>query len=210
MTTNPETAGVEPEGRAISDHPCHGLFTTAGDRLTHRHWFQGGDLMPTCERCGTLIDRHHKEVGPVSWEPEKRKEIITSQDRYELSQAAMSALGEWLVWPDAGRDGPREVTVEQTLSFLRGLPNKLGYTHPAPASNTTSEGEVWRHKKRGTNYEKIGVAELQCATGQNPGEGEGLVIYRGEDGKLWARLADEFHDGRFEWVPLAAIRSGSV
>lgn len=58
-------------------------------------------------------------------------------------------------------------------------------------------GELWRHVKRGTVYEKIGVAELQCATGQNPGEGEGLVIYRGEDGKLWARMADEFHDGRF-------------
>ncbi|WP_394657635.1 hypothetical protein [uncultured Novosphingobium sp.] len=39
---------------------------------------------------------------------------------------------------------------------------------------------------------------MQCAAGLNPGEGDGLVIYRGEDGKLWARLADEFHDGRFE------------
>lgn len=113
--------------RPISEHPCHGWFTSAGDRLTHRHWFQDGELMPTCERCGTGIDREHKETGPISWGPEKRREVITLADRHAISKAAMTALGEWLAWPDAGRDGPREVTVQQTLSFLRGLPNSLGY-----------------------------------------------------------------------------------
>ncbi|MBB4856978.1 hypothetical protein HNO88_000275 [Novosphingobium chloroacetimidivorans] len=53
--------------RPISEHPCHGLFRTAGDKLSHRHWFQNNQLMPTCERCGTPIDREHNEVGPVSW-----------------------------------------------------------------------------------------------------------------------------------------------
>lgn len=60
--------------RPITEHPCHGLFSTAGDRLTHRHWFRDNALMPTCERCGTPIDREHKEVGPVSWTPEYRGE----------------------------------------------------------------------------------------------------------------------------------------
>lgn len=58
------------------------------------------------------------------------------------------------------------------------------------------EGEKYRHVKRGTVYEVVGVAELQIAA-NTPSEGDGLVIYRGDDGKFWARLADEFHDGRF-------------
>ena len=57
--------------------------------------------------------------------------------------------------------------------------------------------ERYRHKKRGTVYEVIGSAELQVA-GLAPDEGDHLAVYRGEDGKLWARPYDEFHDGRFE------------
>ena len=57
----------------------------------------------------------------------------------------------------------------------------------------------WRHVERGTVYEEIGRAELQAA--MDLIEGDTLVIYRGEDGKLWARQEDEFEDGRFEALP---------
>lgn len=56
----------------------------------------------------------------------------------------------------------------------------------------------WRHKKRDTVYEEIGRAQLQMST--EVVEGSELVIYRGSDGKLWAREAGEFEDGRFERV----------
>jgi hypothetical protein len=55
----------------------------------------------------------------------------------------------------------------------------------------------WRHRKRGTAYVEIGRATLQAATGP-AGEGDTLVIYRGEDGRIWAREVHEFEDGRFE------------
>ena len=57
------------------------------------------------------------------------------------------------------------------------------------------QGQTWQHVKRGTTYEVIGVAELQA--GQLQAEHAELVIYRGEDGKLWARNSGEFTDGRF-------------
>lgn len=49
---------------------------------------------------------------------------VTPSDE-EIAAAARQSLGEWLAWPDAGRDGPREVTNEQVKSWLSGLPNKI-------------------------------------------------------------------------------------
>lgn len=62
---------------------------------------------------------------------------------------------------------------------------------------------IYQHKARGTLYEVLGDAELQMAPGTPIEEGWKLVIYRGQDGKLWARPSDEFHDGRFVGVDTA-------
>lgn len=60
-----------------------------------------------------------------------------------------------------------------------------------------------RHKKRGSTYAVLGVAELQIACSPIF-EGSKLTIYRcEEDGKLWARDQIEFNDGRFEELPVA-------
>jgi hypothetical protein len=56
----------------------------------------------------------------------------------------------------------------------------------------------WRHKKRRTTYTEVGRAELQSSMPLD--EGDIMVVYRGDDGKLWVRPADEFDDGRFEEV----------
>ena len=57
----------------------------------------------------------------------------------------------------------------------------------------------WRHVQRGTEYAEVARAELQDATGWVV-EGCTLVIYRGKDGKCWARKDSEFEDGRFERI----------
>jgi hypothetical protein len=59
-------------------------------------------------------------------------------------------------------------------------------------------GSKWRHKRRGTSYEVVGMAELQMTT--DLVDGSELVVYRGDDGKLWAREYGEFTDGRFECI----------
>jgi hypothetical protein len=63
---------------------------------------------------------------------------------------------------------------------------------------TLTEERRVRHKKRGTTYVVVGTAELQMAT--DLVDGAFLIIYKGDDGKLWARQEDEFEDGRFEDV----------
>lgn len=64
-----------------------------------------------------------------------------------------------------------------------------------------------KHKVRGTTYEVLGLAEGQISVpnvaskygaGSLVFEGTRLMVYRGEDGKLWWRFPDEFGDGRFE------------
>jgi hypothetical protein len=77
----------------------------------------------------------------------------------------------------------------------------------AEAISTASEGARYRHVKRGTVYEVLGKGRLQCAANAALDDSE-VVIYRGNDGKLWARGVDEFYDGRFE--PIAASPSDSV
>jgi hypothetical protein len=60
-------------------------------------------------------------------------------------------------------------------------------------------GERIRHIQRGTEYDVLGVAELQIADASVL-EGSKLAIYRGNDGKLWAREVGEFRDGRFKTI----------
>lgn len=65
--------------------------------------------------------------------------------------------------------------------------------------------QLYRHKKRGTVYEILhDNASMQCATEEQferMFEDENWIVYRNV--KTWAvyvRLAEEFHDGRFEKV----------
>lgn len=54
-----------------------------------------------------------------------------------------------------------------------------------------------RHRKRGTCYSVV----TRCALLQSAepiGEAAVLVIYKGDDGRFWARPESEFDDGRFE------------
>ena len=71
-----------------------------------------------------------------------------------------------------------------------------------PEDGEPRDGEVYRHRARGTCSTVVGYASLQ--TDRPIGDDEGLVIYRGKDGKLWARPVREFRDGRFEPVPNAS------
>ena len=74
--------------------------------------------------------------------------------------------------------------------------------------------EIYRHKKRGTEYEFIAKAKLQasnlCVEGWDdvwqtstfkPLDMVDVAIYRSlEDNEYWVRLWSEWTDGRFEKV----------
>lgn len=79
---------------------------------------------------------------------------------------------------------------------MEGLENtaqnfRASLTTPAPGWKPTH-----RHVGRGTVYTVVGEATLQTTIELY--DYEPLVIYRGEDGQLWARPTSEFNDGRFE------------
>lgn len=72
--------------------------------------------------------------------------------------------------------------------------------------NAKGRLELYRHKKRGTSYAKIGTAVIQTEVWEdefgNPVDGEKLVLYQSlDDGKYYVRTPEEFEDGRFEKLP---------
>lgn len=60
-------------------------------------------------------------------------------------------------------------------------------------------GERVRHQQRGTEYEVLGLTELQIAYAPVM-VGSKLDIFRSKDSRLWAREVGEFRDGRFETI----------
>lgn len=72
-----------------------------------------------------------------------------------------------------------------------------------------------RHVKTGGEYALIGIGTMQAAKWIDPIPPHGLghprvdmrevAIYRGADGKLWARPSEEFDDGRFEALPAPPV-----
>lgn len=83
----------------------------------------------------------------------------------------------------------------------------LGYRASTPTEKEV--GEVWRHKKRGTTYKRIGRAHLQTQI-DLPDDAQ-VEVYQSEaDGALWVRPSGEFFDGRFEKIVEAAPRARSA
>lgn len=111
--------------------------------------------------------------------------------------------GTALVWRTDLLDMHHRLIRMTALAELRG--EKLAETANPPTAQAASPADDgdragegrYRHNARGTEYDLIGTAELQDATGNGVEEGALLAIYRGDDGKLWARRHREFGDGRF-------------
>ncbi|PYE86890.1 DUF1653 domain-containing protein [Phyllobacterium leguminum] len=68
------------------------------------------------------------------------------------------------------------------------------------------------HRKRGSTYQVTGIALVQTDSGLR--DMDAVVLYRGEDGRLWVRGVEEFIDGRFEPIdpvpPLTPDAEGGI
>lgn len=161
-----------------------------------------GEAM-VCTGCGTTRTLDHiRYIKPkaLSCCPERKmipvREAIAT-DRANDEQRAREVL-EATRERDLFRDTDHLPKVAEDTA-IRAM---LAFASPVAGG----EVERYRHKARGTEYDLIGTAELQDARGDGVPEGALLAIYRGDDGKLWARRHSEFGDGRFERI-LAALAS---
>jgi hypothetical protein len=60
--------------------------------------------------------------------------------------------------------------------------------------------QLWRHKKRGSEYLEIGRATLQNSGKRPLSDDAVMIVYQSAEGRLFVRAEAEFLDGRFERV----------
>jgi hypothetical protein len=113
----------EREGRKALEQRADALLRKHGNNLA---WQRG----PGCDTWDAAIRAIVEALASLP-APAPAGEVLADS---ALAAAARNALGTWLSWPDAPRDGPRPVTNEQTESWLHGLPNKLAGVPQAPAT----------------------------------------------------------------------------
>lgn len=61
-----------------------------------------------------------------------------------------------------------------------------------------NKAQEYRHIKRNSRYKIIGEALVQ--TDIPLIDMDKVIVYQGEDGKIWVRSNKEFFDGRFELI----------
>jgi predicted transcriptional regulator len=87
-----------------------------------------------------------------------------------------------------------------TVMYDCGDPWEILRQALSTTATPASDGERWRHLKRGTEYRVIARGELQASSDALV-DGSSMVIYQGDDGRVWVREEGEFEDGRFERLP---------
>lgn len=145
---------------------------------------------------GSLV----REGKDDNWGVIKPSEAIRAMIAFATAEAASGAgereasdrLGAWL---SAALDDPKvcdAMKADIEAWFGDGKP-----AAPLPPATDPAMGQRYQHVKRGTVYEVVGEAKVQDAGDRGIVEGDVVVVYRGDDGQLWAREYSEFHDGRF-------------
>lgn len=127
---------------------------------------------------------------------------MTDSNRYfqdsHQEKAARALLAT--LYPDSYSER-WDVTVDvRGISFCDGSHDKGDPCHHDILSIRRTKANVYRHKKRGTLYQDLGVGNLQIEEGTVLEDGNMLKVYIDEENRLWFRTPSEFHDGRFEKV----------
>lgn len=85
--------------------------------------------------------------------------------------------------------------VQEAVALRRsggaGDPGIGGSPASAPAPVAPAAGRRVRHRKSGRVYTELYRGAMKA-------DGTAVVVYRGDDGRVWVRPASQFDDGRFE------------
>lgn len=112
--------------------------------------------------------------------------------------------GEAAAWVIPGSDQAREGGWIDAMAWKEGEFSKPLYAHPAPrdaSGGVDAFRPTHRHLKSGGLYQTLDV--VTDAT--NASNNRKLVLYRNAQGRHFARLQDEFNDGRFQHLGAEAL-----
>lgn len=118
------------------------------------------------------------------------RQAATGLQKQGLAALAAQPDAPAFDWPDVSPAGLRkmaEIAAPNNGAVFRAAADEIERLAAQPVAQAPAP---FIHKKTGGKYQFVGNARLQSANALN--DMAYLVVYRGEDGKLWARASDEF------------------
>lgn len=165
----------------IDSGPATGNRATSYEVKVDRSDFLGDIRSPLKQRGARLFSDKFYYVTPAGLV--RPEEVPVWAGLLEVYEPDKSWVGHMY---DGVRLGLREVVPAPVLSKAApSWPLVVSLLRRVPLAR-----DLWRHRKGGL-YELVGEA-------RHSETGEELTVYAGEDGQLWARPREMFHDGRFE------------
>lgn len=132
------------------------------------------------------------ELRAASAERDRLLAIINTPELDEFLRAThLEAVHQVERWGEASDRAKRPADWFWLVGYLAGKALQAAVKPVLPRA---------RHKVRGGTYEVLGEANLQCSANRDI-DNQQVIVYRGEDGKLFVRGVAEFNDGRFEHLP---------
>ncbi len=179
---------IEQAARAIASEVSYHLETMYPAVTTAVAW-------NSCKRSlSGLIQNTMKRLGDAA-ESGTMDAVIKSQAQHRREMGKLRKISEMA---EAARKRREQEQKNEINKIADTMEAEQQQQKIQTLSTSGTVNSIWRHKKRGTEYQIMLRGKLQV---EGHHDMQDAVVYQGiEDGQVWIRPDTDFFDGRFELV----------